>query len=196
MFASTVLYAQKTKEDKRTMELIKKSVYFLADDKLEGRRTGTKGEKLAAEYISKQFKAAGLEAKGDNGSYLQAFPIKGDAERKGHNIIGYIDNKAANTIVLGAHYDHLGYGEDKNSLYRGDSIMIHNGADDNASGTSALIALGYWLKKSNLKKYNYVLVAFSGEELGLFGSKYFTEHSPVDITKVNYMINMDSKLHD
>ncbi len=191
MFASTVLYAQKTKEDKRTMELIKKSVYFLADDKLEGRRTGTKGEKLAAEYISKQFKAAGLEAKGDNGSYLQAFPIKGDAERKGHNIIGYIDNKAANTIVLGAHYDHLGYGEDKNSLYRGDSIMIHNGADDNASGTSALIALGYWLKKSNLKKYNYVLVAFSGEELGLFGSKYFTEHSPVDITKVNYMINMD-----
>jgi len=191
LFTSTALFAQNSKEDKKTFELVKKSVYYLADDKLEGRRTGTKGEKLAADYISKQFKTANLEPKGDNGTFLQAFPIKGDSARKGHNVIGYIDNKAANTIILGAHYDHLGYGEDKNSLYRGDSIMIHNGADDNASGTSALIALAHWLKKSDLKKYNYVLVAFSGEELGLYGSKYFTEHSPVDLNKVNYMINMD-----
>ncbi|MFT3979212.1 MAG: M28 family peptidase [Ferruginibacter sp.] len=190
LFLSKGVLAQ-SKEDKKTLDIVKKSVYYLADDKLEGRRTGSNGEKLAYEYISKEFKSAGLIPKGDNDTYVQAFPVKGEDKRTGHNVIGYIDNKAAATIILGAHYDHLGYGEDKNSLYRGDSIMIHNGADDNASGTSALIALAHWLKKSDLKKYNYVLVAFSGEELGLFGSKYFTEHSPVALTSVNYMINMD-----
>jgi len=184
--------AAQNKEDQRSLERIKGSVSYLADDKLEGRRTGTAGEKLASDYISEQFKKAGLKPMGTNGSYLQAFPVKGDSTgRTGYNVIGYIDNKAANTIVLGAHYDHLGYGEDKNSMYRGEGKMIHNGADDNASGTSALIELGYWLKKSTLKKYNYVLVAFSGEELGLFGSKYFADNSPVALNTVNYMINMD-----
>lgn len=182
--------AQNTAEDKKVLERVKVSVNYLASDKLEGRRTGSAGEKLAAEYISQQFKKAGLQPKGTDG-YLQPFDVKGADKRTGHNVVGYIDNKAANTIVLGAHYDHLGYGEDKNSLYRGDSAQIHNGADDNASGTSALIELGYWLKKSTLKKYNYVLVAFSGEELGLFGSKYFMENSPVAAANINYMINMD-----
>src|SRR6218665_1946008 len=170
--------AQNSKEDKKLGAIIKKSVYYLADDKLEGRRTGSRGEALASEYIIKQFKAAGVAPAGDGGSYIQAFAVKGEAGRTGHNVVGFINNGAANTIVLGAHFDHLGYGEDKNSLYRGDSLMIHNGADDNASGTSALIGLAYWLKKAGLKKYNYVLAAFSGEELGLYGSKYFVEHSP------------------
>ncbi len=184
--------AQNAREDQQSLERIKSSVSYLADDKLEGRRTGTAGEKLASDYISEQFKKAGLKPAGSNGSYLQAFPVKGDSTgRTGHNVVGYIDNKAAGTIVLGAHYDHLGYGEDKNSMYRGEGKMIHNGADDNASGTSALIELGHWLKKSGLKKYNYLLVAFSGEELGLFGSKYFADNSPVALTTVNYMINMD-----
>ena len=87
--------------------------------------------------------------------------------------------------------DHLGYGEDHNSLYSGTTPMIHNGADDNASGTAALIEMGRWLKKSTYKKYNYLFVNFSGEELGLFGSKYFTEHAGIDLKTVNYMINMD-----
>ncbi len=111
--------------------------------------------------------------------------------RTGHNVIGYINNKATNTIVLGAHYDHLGYGEDHNTLDPSAGRVIHNGADDNASGTAALIELGSRLKRSALKQYNYVLVAFSGEELGLFGSKYFTENSGLDPKKINYMINMD-----
>lgn len=109
----------------------------------------------------------------------------------GHNVIGYINNKAAGTIILGAHYDHLGYGDAHNSLYAGSTPMIHNGADDNASGTAALIELGKWLKNSPFKKYNFVLVAFSGEELGLYGSKYFIDHSGIDMISVNYMINMD-----
>ncbi len=109
----------------------------------------------------------------------------------GHNVVGYINNGAAYTVVVGAHYDHLGYGQDHNSLYTGATPMIHNGADDNASGTAALIAMAKQLRKKTYGNYNYLLVAFSGEELGLFGSKYFTEHSPVEINKINYMINMD-----
>ena len=111
--------------------------------------------------------------------------------KTGKNVAGFIDNGAANTIVLGAHYDHLGYGEDKNSLYVGSTPMIHNGADDNASGTAALIALAKIIKNKGNKKYNYLFAAFSGEELGLYGSKYFVEHCPVNLNSVNYMINMD-----
>jgi Zn-dependent M28 family amino/carboxypeptidase len=101
--------------------------------------------------------------------------------RNGKNVVGYIDNGAPTTVVIGAHYDHLGYGEDQNSLFRGDDKQVHNGADDNASGTAALIELGRLLKGSKLKKNNYLLIAFSGEELGLFGSKYFTQNPTVDL---------------
>ncbi len=191
VFSAGPAVSQISKDDEKAAQRIKASVSYLADDKLEGRRTGSAGEKLAAEYISKEFKAAGLLPKGENGTYLQPFDVKGTEKRTGNNVVGFIDNKAPYTVVLGAHYDHLGYGEDKNSMYHGDSIQIHNGADDNASGTSALIELAHWLKKSNLKKYNYVLVAFSGEELGLFGSKYFADNNPVANSSVNYMINMD-----
>ncbi|HRI22986.1 MAG TPA: M20/M25/M40 family metallo-hydrolase, partial [Panacibacter sp.] len=101
-----------------------------------------------------------------------------------------LDNGASKTIVIGAHYDHLGYGEDHNSLYTGEAA-IHNGADDNASGTAALIELAKMLKTSKLKSRNYLLLAFSGEELGLFGSKYFTEHPTIPLSTADYMINMD-----
>ena len=114
----------------------------------------------------------------------------GDKKRSGTNVIGYIDNGAASTVVLGAHYDHLGWGEDKNSLHTGDP-QIHNGADDNASGVAAVLELGRMLKKSKLRNQNYLLLFFSGEELGLFGSKYFTKHPTVPLEKVNYMINLD-----
>jgi len=106
-------------------------------------------------------------------------------------VIGYIDNGAPTTVVLGAHYDHLGYGEDHNSLQRGSTPQIHNGADDNASGTAALMELARLEKGSKAKSNNYLFIAFSGEELGLYGSKYFTEHPTVDLAQVNYMINMD-----
>ena len=326
--------AQKLKKaDKQVLSNLQAHIGFLADDKLEGRRTGSAGEKLAYEYISNQFRQIGLAAKGDNGTYIQAFEVndgkqidpatavtignaslnpgtdffplaysangklgttaaialpeggttwfwnlkelleenknnphfdledaiakkivnaaskgatglfiyntssikdelkfdpKSKAEkakipviyiskdarekylkdetasydiklevsisekkRTGHNVVGYIDNGAATTVILGAHFDHLGYGEDHNSLYTGSTPMIHNGADDNASGTAALIELAKQVKKSKLRNNNYLIIAFSGEELGLFGSKYFTEHPTVDISKANYMINMD-----
>lgn len=115
----------------------------------------------------------------------------GQKNRLGHNVIGYIDNRAATTVILGAHFDHLGYGEDGNSMLRTGEKLIHNGADDNASGTAALIELAGILKKSKAKNNNYLFIAFSGEELGLFGSKYFVENPTINLTTVNYMINLD-----
>lgn len=114
-----------------------------------------------------------------------------EKKRTGNNVVGYINNGSDKTVVLGAHYDHLGYGEDGNSMYRGTDKQIHNGADDNASGTAALIELAKLLKQSKFKNCNYLFIAFSGEELGLFGSKYFVEHPAIDLKNVNYMINMD-----
>ncbi|RXK83916.1 M28 family peptidase [Filimonas effusa] len=111
-----------------------------------------------------------------------------DPVRTGHNVIGFINNNAAHTVILGAHYDHLGLGEDGNSL-DGEGA-IHNGADDNASGTAALLELARLLKSAAYKKNNYLFIAFSGEELGLLGSKYWLENHSADIVP-NYMINMD-----
>ena len=331
---SPIAHAQKLKKaDKQVVANLKMHIGYLADDKLEGRRTGTAGEKLAYEYISNQFSKSGLLAKGDNGSFIQEFEVNegkqvnadsyliingetlspekdyfpfvfsanavlearpaiamqekgnawfwdlndilvenknnphfdladlirlkinevaakgatvlfvfntsaiadelkfepkaktaaagipvvyitkeakekylksetetvdiklkvdlGDKKRTGHNVIGYIDNGAANMIIIGAHYDHLGYGEDHNSLYTGKEPQIHNGADDNASGTAALIEISKLLKHSGSRKNNFLFISFSGEELGLFGSKYFTEHPTIPLNTANYMINMD-----
>ena len=152
-----------------------------------------KSEKLAipAIYVSKE------TAKKYFNDKMATLKIKlrtsiSEKTRIGHNVIGYIDNGAATTVILGAHYDHLGFGEDGNSMIRNfDTPMIHNGADDNASGTSALIELARKLKSSKATNNNYLFIAFSGEELGLFGSKYFTENPTIDLKTVNYMINMD-----
>ncbi len=109
-----------------------------------------------------------------------------------YNVIGFKDNGAQNTIVIGAHHDHLGQGEHGNSLAQNPN-EIHNGADDNASGSAALITLSKVLKKSKKwnKENNYLFIAFSGEEMGLLGSKYFVENPTIDLSTVNYMINMD-----
>lgn len=112
----------------------------------------------------------------------------------GHNVIAFLNNKAPNTVVIGAHYDHLGYNELGGSTYRkteNEKPQIHNGADDNASGTAALIELAEVIKKAHLSKYNYLFIAFSGEEEGLLGSNYFCKHPTIDTNKINYMINMD-----
>ncbi|MGN6493937.1 MAG: M28 family peptidase [Agriterribacter sp.] len=141
-------------------------------------------------YLTKQGKEKFLK----DASAIYDVRIKvelGENNRTGNNVVGYIDNNASGTVIIGAHYDHLGYGEDGNSLQRNAGGQIHNGADDNASGTAALIELGRLLKKSKARNNNYLFIAFSGEELGLFGSKYYTEHPTIDLTSVNYMINMD-----
>jgi hypothetical protein len=109
--------------------------------------------------------------------------------RTGHNVLGYIDNHAATTVVIGAHYDHLGHGEIEGSLYRG-APAIHNGADDNASGVAMILALAQGLQKNNAAN-NYLFIAFSGEEMGLYGSKAFTQSPLMSNYQINYMLNYD-----
>lgn len=111
--------------------------------------------------------------------------------RTGTNIVGYINNNAAQTVIIGAHYDHLGYGEDGSSRMTEKVKAIHNGADDNASGVAAMLSLADKLKRSGLKKYNYLFIAFSAEELGLLGSKAFVKEKDFNPKKAAYMVNMD-----
>lgn len=111
------------------------------------------------------------------------------------NVAGLINNGAPQTIIIGAHYDHLGYGGES-SRYRGDQEeQIHNGADDNASGVAGLLSLVRNLSKTEdiaLRRFNYLFVAFSAEEMGLLGSKYFTQQiAKIPNQRYTYMMNMD-----
>lgn len=105
------------------------------------------------------------------------------------NVAGFIDNKAEKTVVIGAHYDHVGlgyYGSLGN--YAG---KVHYGADDNASGTAALLELARGVKESGLKNYNYLFIAFSAEEKGLLGSQYFVNSPDGQKLSYNCMLNAD-----
>lgn len=172
-------------------------IKVLANDSLEGRGTGTAGEKLAMAYIQSQWKVMKLIPKGDGKSYTQKFTFKSGTHGTGkegtsYNLVGYIDNQAANTIIIGAHYDHLGLGVESGSLDANPQNKIHNGADDNASGVAGVLELARYFQTNKIKEaYNFLFLCFSGEELGLYGSKYFTENPTIDLSKVNYMINLD-----
>lgn len=147
-------------------------------------------EKIPALYVTKAGRKKYLRDVSQSLD-LDIEVVMEEKKRWGHNVVGYLDNGAPYTVVIGAHYDHLGYGEDGNSLYRGTEKMVHHGADDNASGTAGLMELARMLKKTKGLRSNYLFIAFSGEESGLIGSKYFTEHPAVPLSKLSYMINMD-----
>lgn len=176
---------------------LKNHIKVLANDSLEGRGTGTAGEKLALHYIQSQWKQIGIKPKGDGTLYTQKFPFKGGTHGTGpegiaYNVVGYIDNNALTTVVIGAHYDHLGLGNQGSSLDANPQNKTHNGADDNASGVAGVLELARYFQNNKIKEAtNFLFICFSGEELGLFGSKYFTDNPTIDLGKVSYMINMD-----
>ena len=161
-------------------ERLEQHVYTLASDSLRGRQAGTEYARKAADYIVRQFEEIGIEPYFEN-SYLQIF-------RKGkfQNIIGIIRGNDEvlkdEYIVVGAHYDHIG----------ASGKTINNGADDNASGTAALIELGRELKRyqSRLKR-SVMLIAFDAEESGLVGSSYFVFRSEEPIENIKLMIALD-----
>ena len=110
-----------------------------------------------------------------------------------YNVMGYVENgDGLPTIVIGAHYDHLGFGG-SSSLYRGEEVQIHNGADDNASGTAGLLELARNIarRKKEFSRHNYLFLAFSGEEMGLLGSSFFVKHAPIPTSNMKCMLNMD-----
>jgi metal-dependent amidase/aminoacylase/carboxypeptidase family protein len=182
---------------------LQKHVAYLASDKLKGRGTGTREEQKAAAYVAKQFKKIGLSPKGDKDSYFHYFTFKKPADPHGlttdnqppvisRNVAAYLDNGAAHTIVIGAHYDHLGLGHDLNSLEANPQGKIHNGADDNASGTAGVVELARYFATNGVREqHNFLFLCFSGEELGLFGSKKYVETPTIDLSQVSFMVNMD-----
>ena len=105
------------------------------------------------------------------------------------NIICYIDNNQNETLVVGAHYDHVGLGDFGSRDIDGKGL-IHNGADDNASGVALAITLIDLLYDSN-KSYNYLFIAFDGEEMGLYGSSFFCKNPTIDLADVRFMLNFD-----
>jgi len=193
-FSINLLFAQSLD----SLHQIRVDVVYLASDYLEGRETGKMGEQLAANYIANRFEEMGLEPMGEDG-WFQPFdfifntnphagPDEGEA-REGKNVLAFLNNGADHTIVIGAHYDHLGYGA-FGSRSPGDSA-IHNGADDNASGVAAILRIAELLVESEAKNNNYLFMAFSGEELGLYGSKAFVKEPTLALGEINYMLNFD-----
>ncbi|MFB9075839.1 M20/M25/M40 family metallo-hydrolase [Flavobacterium procerum] len=175
---------------------------FLSSDKLEGRFPGTKGNNEAAAYIRKNFEKYGLKKFSNN--YYQPFKlfVKPDINKmksdsvSTQNVVGFLegsDEKLKNEyIVIGAHYDHWGWGGKGSGSKKKEAFAIHNGADDNASGVAALLCILEELSKpENKPKRSVIFVSFSGEEEGLLGSKYFVNHLPVPKEAVKVMLNMD-----
>lgn len=157
----------------------------LSSDAYEGRKIGTKGGKMAADFIIKRFQELGLKAFNDDYTQKFSFSDKKGTTYNGQNIVGYIKGETDKAIVISAHYDHLG-------IINGE---IYNGADDNASGTCGLLAFAEYFSKHQ-PKHTLIFVAFDGEEEGLQGSKYFVDHPPVNIKDITLNINMDMIAHN
>ncbi|WP_229239809.1 M20/M25/M40 family metallo-hydrolase [Echinicola soli] len=183
-----------------TEDEIEQHLTFLTSSKTKGRYPGTAGNRRVVKYIRSEFEQYGL--KSFNGDYLQKFNAKlrtadgeeSSKEVKTWNVVGYIEGNdnhyKKEYIVIGAHYDHLGYGGP--SSKKPGSEEIHPGADDNASGVSALLEIAEKMARNRyMLDRSVIFVSFGAEEQGLLGSKYFVEHLPVDKEKVKLMINMD-----
>ena len=147
-------------------ELVKKHLYSLSSDLMEGRKAGTEGIEKAAQYIENEFKRIGLKKFKNLETYRQVFKNK---DLSLFNIIGFLEGKSKKDelIVISAHYDHLGI---KKS---GEGDVIFNGANDNASGVAAVLALAEYLSEKNYNERSVLFVAFTAEEMGLIGSNYF-----------------------
>ena len=174
----------------RMMDTIK----FLSSAELKGRGSGTEEIERAAEYIANKFSGAGLVPAGEiNESYFQTWKEKDGPVRK--NIIGVIPgNKpdwSSQSLIIGAHYDHLGKGCKNLKESKGDTFCP--GADDNASGIAVLIELARVLGKNIKPERNIVFIAFAGEEVGRKGSKYYVEnYSHFPIKQSIGMLNLDT----
>src|SRR5688572_30238906 len=178
---------------------IQADVRYLADDRLEGRKLGAPGADSAAEYIAKRFQRIGLQP-GPQG-WFQSFTVDPSAPAAAHaglangatgrNVVGVLIGSDRTLrdeiIVIGAHYDHLGKGG-FGSLAPDSAGSIHNGADDNASGTAAILAIAKRLKEKRPKR-TVVFIAFSGEEEGLLGSAYYTRHPLYPMDRTVAMLN-------
>jgi hypothetical protein len=166
--------------------------YYLAGDEMRGRKNGSPEMKQAAEYIAASFRQSGLKPAFPETGYFQEYTIQGrnDVSIPERNVAGYLegsDPRLKNEwIILSAHFDHIGTGKPVN----GDSIF--NGADDNATGTITVMALARTLASSKVKpKRSILFITYSGEEMGLRGSRWFAGHSPIPLEQVKLNLNFE-----
>jgi C-terminal processing protease CtpA/Prc len=167
---------------------LKRHVEFLAADALEGREAGSRGGRAASAYLAREFERFGVRPLGGDGTYFQ--PFHGSCR----NVIGVLPGGDPELkeqyIVVCAHYDHVGYGNRRNS--NGPTGYIHNGADDNASGVSSLIELLEALSKLPRPARRSIVVAlWDSEENGLYGSKHWVANPTVPLANVSAVINLD-----
>ena len=163
-------------------------VEVLADDVYEGRAAGSRGGHAAARYVVDQLKPEGMTPAGTNGDYIQ--PFNDNCQNILVLLPGDDPELEKEAIVVGAHYDHVGYGKPNNSY--GPFGQIHNGADDNASGTSVLLEMIRAFATTGLKTRRSILFAFwDAEEDGLVGSKYWISHPTLPLERVKLDITID-----
>ena len=190
------LLAQGIVEPPRLLDDIR----FLSDDRLQGRMTGSPGADSAAAYLARRFSQVGLQPAA--GGWFQTFNLRREAPAArqakqgaltGRNVIGILPGRDPvlrnQTVILGAHYDHLGLGG-FGSLDPDSTGVVHNGADDNASGAAALIQVAARLAASPPAR-TVVFIAFSGEELGLVGSSHYVNEPIYPLAGTLAMVNLD-----
>lgn len=155
----------------------------LSSPKLEGRKTSTPGSKLARAYLVERFKVIGLAPLGNEYSHPFSFKLRsGQAFDDAANLIGVIQGKEQpdRWLLISAHHDHLGVADGK----------LHPGADDNASGVAAMLAIAAHFK-SNPPQHSMMFVAFDAEEQGLRGARQFVDNPPLPLANIAAMLNMD-----
>ncbi len=178
-------------------EAMAEHVAYLASEELEGRGAGTDGLDKAAEYIAAQFKAMGLDPAGDDGTYFQSFTMKaGDDQREVtvKNVVAVLPGTEADwagqSVVVSAHYDHLGHGWP--GVRAGNEGRIHPGADDNASGVAVMLELAKNLSATKPKR-SIVFLATTAEEAGLRGARHYAKHmSRYPVSKAIGNVNLDT----
>jgi hypothetical protein len=157
---------------------------YLASKELAGRASGSPGEAAARAHVAAAFRCLGLVPAGEHGDYIQPFD---DEDRHSGNVIGYLAGTDPTVgdeiIVIGAHMDHVGQ--------KGDTIWY--GANDNGSGTTAMLAIAQWFAQRPAPRRTIAFVGFGSEETGLNGSQAFADNPPeaLPLDHVVYMINLD-----
>ena len=174
-------------------------VRYLADDLLEGRAVATRGERCAGDYIAARFRALGLEPAGVDGTYFQSWTVSSDNPHGGavhgeaRNVVAVLRGSARageQALVIGAHYDHLGLGG-LGSLSPDATGTVHNGADDNASGTAVLLEAARSLASGPPLAQDILFIAFTGEERGLWGSAHYVGSPLLPLDGTVAMLNLD-----
>jgi Zn-dependent M28 family amino/carboxypeptidase len=177
-----------SKKDENTIKIYKEIINVLANDSLNGRAASSLYEDKSAQFIIKKLNKFNRQFQ----TQIQQFNyvrVDSGSIKKSKNLYSYIDNKANNTILIGAHYDHLGMGDGLSRSYG--KKGIHNGADDNASGVALVLSLAQKFTKWENKKYNYLFVFYSAHEIGLFGSAAFSKFAQDHFKPIVLALNFD-----